>query len=194
VILSNVEIHRALDDKRLIIDPEPAPRFPASGVDCPYNTTSVDLRLGGELLIPKEERPFNIDLGVAPFSGLLSPDNYETRPLRHGDKYTLERGRFVLGKTLELVELPIREDGSCLAARIEGRSSYARCGLLVHFTAPTIHAGFKGTITLEITNLGSAGIALGAGVPICQLIIEEVKGVPFVNVSQFHGQTTPGGR
>jgi len=164
VILSNVEIHRALDDKRLIIDPEPAPRFPARGVDCPYNTTSVDLRLGGELLVPKEERPFNIDLGIAPFSGLLSPDNYETRPLKHGDKYTLERGRFVLGKTLELVELP------------------------------TIHAGFKGTITLEITNLGSAGIALGVGVPICQLIIEEVRGVPFVNASQFHGQTTPGGR
>jgi dCTP deaminase len=99
----------------------------------------------------------------------------------------------VLGKTLERVALPVVTEGTCLAARIEGKSSYARCGLLVHFTAPTIHSGFAGTITLELINLGPCDIALIPGAPICQLIVEEVRGVPFKNNSQFQGQTNAGG-
>jgi dCTP deaminase len=196
VILSNREIHKALDEGRIIIDPEPSPRFPSpeSKVDCPYNTTSVDLRLGEEILIPKENPPFNIDLSVAPFRHLLSPAHYTQRVLTRDDKYTLPRRGFVMAKTLERVEFPIQDKGPGLAARVEGRSSYARCGLLVHLTAPTIHAGFSGTITLEIANLGAAGMTLAAGVPICQLIIEEVRGRPFSIDSQFQGQTTPGGK
>jgi hypothetical protein len=53
MILSNVEIHRALDAKRLIIDPEPLPRLPTPGQPSPYDTHSVDLRLGAKLLIPQ---------------------------------------------------------------------------------------------------------------------------------------------
>jgi len=52
MILSNVELHKALDEKRLIIEPEPVPRFPAVGVHCPYDTHTVDLRLGNEIAIP----------------------------------------------------------------------------------------------------------------------------------------------
>ena len=105
----------------------------------------------------------------------------------------LERNRFVLGRTRERVELPIQPGSPALAARIEGRSSYARCGLLVHFTAPTIHSGFAGNITLELVNLGPYPILLYAGAYVCQLIVEEVIGEPFRNVGQFHGQTRPGG-
>ncbi len=132
-------------------------------------------------------------MSIGAFKELLSPENYTKRTLTAEDKYTLPRRKFILAKTLEHVAFHVQENGPTLAARIEGRSSYARCGLLVHFTAPTIHAGFSGTITLEITNLGAAGITLVAGVPICQLIIEEVRGTPFGNESQFQGQTTPGG-
>lgn len=63
--------------------------------------------------------------------------------------------------------------------------------MLVHFTAPTIHAGFEGTITLEIINLGPYDILLEADTYICQLIIEEVKGTPILTPSQFRGQNTP---
>ncbi len=80
-----------------------------------------------------------------------------------------------------------------LAARVEGRSSFARCGLLVHFTAPTIHAGFNGRITLELINLGSIPILLYPEAYICQLIIEQVVGTPLKNDSQFQGQTKPSG-
>ena len=52
MILSNVEIHKALDERRLVIDPEPSPRLPSIGQNCPYDTHSVDLTLGSEIVIP----------------------------------------------------------------------------------------------------------------------------------------------
>ena len=76
-----------------------------------------------------------------------------------------------------------------LAARVEGKSSLARLGLGVHVTAPTIHAGFVGTIQLEIINHGPMHIKLRAGMPICQLIFETTKGMPETAYKgQFSGQ------
>ena len=70
MILSNVEIHKALDEGRLRIDPEPTPRFPSlAQPQCPYDTTSVNLRLGSRISIPKEGA-YIFDLrkgGIAPF-------------------------------------------------------------------------------------------------------------------------------
>ncbi len=136
--------------------------------------------------------PVAIDLRSGRFAELFGK-NSQTRRLSDGQPFLLEPERFVLAKTLEHVELPLSPDRAPLAARIEGRSSSARCGLLVHFTAPTIHAGFSGKITLEIINLGPYQINLFAGSPICQLILETVDGIPFQNESQFQGQPKPGG-
>ena len=56
MLLSNIEIHRALDEGRLIIDPEPQPRFKEIGVKyCPYDSHTVDLKLGNEIKIPRLE-------------------------------------------------------------------------------------------------------------------------------------------
>ena len=114
--------------------------------------------------------------------------------------YELRQNEFVLGMTAERVALLLPERFApgavgkpCLAARVEGKSSYARFGLIVHLTAPTIHAGWDGNITLELRNLGTQSIRLQAGEPICQLILEEVRGVPFENQSQFHQQQSPSG-
>jgi dCTP deaminase len=81
----------------------------------------------------------------------------------------------ILGITEEHVELPI--DGR-LAARVEGRSTLGRIGLAVHVTAPTIHSGFRGKITLEIVNHGTLPILLRPGLRVCQLIVEQVFGTP----------------
>lgn len=107
--------------------------------------------------------------------------------------FALKPNQFVLGNTVERVKLPILEGQPCLAARVEGKSSFARCGLIVHFTAPTIHAGFEGTITLEMMNLGVYPIMLYPQMRICQLIVEEVVGLPLPNQSQFQGQRRPTG-
>jgi dCTP deaminase len=194
MILSNVEIHRALDEGRLIISPEPMPRIPsAQAADCPYQTSAVDLRLAEEISYFKEGLPLDINLSRGGFAQLFGPMSESFR-ISGGQPFVLRPNHLVLGRTLERVELPIPAEGQCLAARVEGKSSYARCGLLVHFTAPTIHAGFAGTITLELINLGPCNISLYPGTPICQLILEMVHGTPFRNDSQFQGQATPGGR
>lgn len=65
-----------------------------------------------------------------------------------------------------------------LAARVEGKSSLARFGLGVHITAPTIHAGFKGRVRLEIFNNNIVPIRLITGMRICQLIFELTLGTP----------------
>lgn len=194
MILSNVEIQRALDEKRLVIDPEPQPRtLGPNGGDCPYQTSAVDLRLGSEISYLDKNLPFDINLGRGGFATLFGPHS-KRQTITNEQPFSLTPGRLVLGKTLERVDLPIRGEGECLAARLEGKSSYARCGLLVHFTAPTIHSGFDGTITLELYNMGTANISLYPGTPICQLIVEVVRGIPFRNDSQFQGQSAPGGR
>ncbi len=194
MILSNVEIQRAIDEKRLAIHPEPLPRFPTgvAGDDCPYQSSSVDLRLGDEISYFREGLPLDINLSRGGFSQLFGPMS-ETKKITPGQPFVLHPYRLVLGRTFETVSLPIVMNGQSLAARVEGKSSYARCGLLVHFTAPTIHAGFSGTITLELINLGPCNISLYPGKPICQLILETVLGTPFRNDSQFQGQSQPGG-
>jgi dCTP deaminase len=160
---------------------------------CPFQTSAVDLRLGSEIAYFKEGIPAQIDLRKGDFNALFGPMS-ERRVLTDEQPYVLRPNKLVLGKTLERIELPLLEKGVSLAARVEGKSSYARCGLLVHFTAPTVHAGFAGTITLELINLGPLDIALYPSMPICQLIIEQVSGIPFRNDSQFQNQARPGGR
>jgi dCTP deaminase len=196
MILSNVEVHRALDAKRLIIDPEPLPRAPGPGEPSPYGTHSVDLRLGAKLLLP-QKGPYNFDLTQAKVPAFLEL-NSRAVTIEHDRPFILEPNVFALGMTLERVALPIdvavnRETKTCLAARIEGKSSRARCGILVHFTAPTVHPGWDGALALEMINLGPVPFVLKLGMPIAQLIVEEVKGVPVDNPSQFHKQVTPAG-
>ena len=192
MILSNASIHEAIDKKWLVISPEPLPRRKEAGRDCPYQTSSVDLRLGTEIAYFKEGLPFDINLRRGPFAQLFGP-NSVTQTISDEQPFVLRPHRLVLGCTFERVELPLLSDGRSLAARVEGKSSYARCGLLVHFTAPTIHAGFVGTITLELMNLGPCNISLYPGAPICQLVFESVSGTPVEINSQFQNQQAPGG-
>jgi len=78
-----------------------------------------------------------------------------------------------------------------LAAR---GSSRARCGLLVHFSAPTVHPGWDGALVLEMINLGHAPVLLTPGMFIAQLIVQKVKGIPQrVDPSEFQGQSNPDG-
>lgn len=197
MILSNIKMQEAIKSGRLVIDPTPLPLRPAVGQKCPYDTHTVNLTLGAELSLP-QGGPYTFDLASgANLSSFLSKNSEKiTIPIAG---FALERSQFILGLTREIVSLPIdhtdnHESGKCLAARVEGRSSIARCGVLVHFTAPTIHPGFEGTITLEIINMGPAPFMLRAGMPIAQLIVEEVDGIPFSKDDrQFQGQRAPEG-
>lgn len=197
MILSNLKVHKAIDDGRLVITPEPLPRQASEGKDSPYDTHAVNLRLGNELSVPVSGT-FNIDLTQPGQVSDFLRRNSERVTMTARSGFPLKKNEFVLGMTLERVALPVNVPANvqlsrCLAARIEGKSSRARCGLLVHFTAPTVHPGFSGNLTLEMINLGFAPILLYPGMYIAQLIVEEVDGLPFENPSQFQEQTTPEG-
>ncbi len=190
MILSNVEIIAAMQSGRIRIDPL-ASKDPALA---PFNTTSVDLRLAKTISIPQSNNQFVPRPSAGGLARLLA-GNSQTVTITEQQPFLLKPNLFILGQTIETVDFPIPEETGqpCYAARVEGKSSLARYGLLVHFTAPTIHAGFRGPITLEIINLGPYDILLEAQTYICQLIIEEVKGIPVLTPSQFRGQTTPTG-
>ncbi len=103
-----------------------------------------------------------------------------------GTGFVLNPGIFMLGWTNENVQLPSH---GRLAARVEGKSSLARLGIGIHITAPTIHAGFKGAIQLEICNHGPMKVRLMTGMPVCQLIFDQTLGTPEKGyMGQFSGQ------
>lgn len=92
------------------------------------------------------------------------------RRLGDGQYVEVAPGAFLLGETLESFRLP-----NDLAARVEGRSIYARLGLTVHQTAPSVKPGWSGQLTLEIVNNGPFTCRLYPGMHLCQLILEQLS-------------------
>jgi dCTP deaminase len=192
MILSNVEIIKCLKRKDFLIEPLEQSVDPGKP---PFNTSSIDLRLNDEIIVPKHEYPITLDLQSGkPIAKLLN-DSSEKHIISKERPFILEKNKFILANTIEKVSFPINDKmgKGCYSARVEGKSSIARCGVIVHFTAPTIHSNFFGPITLEISILSDYKFTLIPGMYICQLIIEEVKGCPKIAPNQFSGQISPSG-
>lgn len=190
MILSNSEIVRGIKEGLFNIGNLPGVLDPTKS---PFNTSAVDLRLNSELNIPKDDVPLAINLLENRGIANLLRSNSEKTTITKDSPYTLRKGKFILAQTIEIVNFPINDHSISYSARVEGKSSLARCGVLIHFTAPTIHSGFSGPITLEIINLGAFDFLLYPEMFICQLIIEEVKGKPVEAPNQFKNQLTPSG-
>lgn len=93
------------------------------------------------------------------------------RKLDDGDHYALAPGEFILATTHEFVKVPATH-----SARVEGRSSWGRKGLLVHATAGFIDPGFRGTITLELKNLTQTEtLRLFVGDRLCQITFTKMS-------------------
>jgi dCTP deaminase len=148
-VLSDGTIRALIDSGRITIEPwDPGMVQPAS----------VDVRLGSSFRVFHNHRVAAIDLRDPP------TNLTEQVEVDEGQPFIIHPGEFVLGRTLEWVELP--DD---IVSRIEGKSSVGRLGLIVHATAGFIDPGFNGTLTLEITNLTRIPIKLYPGLPIAQL-------------------------
>ena len=173
-VLSDGTIRRLVDEGRIRIETwDPDMVQPAS----------VDLRLGSSFRVFHNHRASAIDL--------RDPPTNLTEHLEVADEesFVIHPGEFVLGRTEEWVELP--DD---VVARIEGKSSLGRLGLIVHATAGFVDPGWSGTLTLEITNLTRVPIKLWPGLPIAQLSFmaldapaERPYGHPELG-SHYHGQ------
>lgn len=158
--------------------------------DSQFSSSSVDLRLGNAFTTANKPEP-GVSIAVDPSQ--TSPERVmsvygERVVIPSGEMFRLEPGAFVLGYTLESVELP-----NYLSARIEGKSSLARFGVSVHQTAPTVHAGFSGQLRLEISNIGPFTILLEPGTLFCQLIVENLSSpAEGADESQYQGQAGDG--
>ncbi|RMF23536.1 MAG: dCTP deaminase [Deltaproteobacteria bacterium] len=155
MILTREKILEEIEQGRVEIDPyDPALVGPAS----------IDLRLGGEIR--------TMDPGSGPIDVEEAIDYRRFSTLRKLDQpFDLVSGQTILGITLERVRLP-----ADLCAWLEGRSRFARLGLLVHVTAGFLSPGINNRQVLEIANLSGRTLRLRAGTPVCQIILQRTEG------------------
>ncbi len=149
MLLSDKDIRAAITSGRIALDPyDPAMVQPSS----------VDVRIDRYFRVFENHRYPHIDPSIeqAELTRLVEPDGDEP--------FILHPGEFVLGSTYEVVSLP--DD---VSARLEGKSSLGRLGLLTHSTAGFIDAGFSGHVTLELSNVATLPIKLWPGMKIGQL-------------------------
>ncbi|AEM57892.1 MULTISPECIES: dCTP deaminase [Haloarcula] len=159
MILSDADILRRLEQGDLVVEPLDDP-------DIQIQPASVDLRLGREFL---EFQHANIPC-IHPNSEDEVADYVEETVVEEDEEFILHPGDFVLGTTHERVAIP--DD---LIAHVEGRSSLGRLAIVVHATAGLCDPGYEGQITLELSNLGTAPVALTPGMRISQLTFTELK-------------------
>ncbi|MGY6500097.1 MAG: dCTP deaminase [Acidimicrobiales bacterium] len=149
MILSDRTIREQIDAGRIVIDP-----FDPSCVQ----PSSVDLHLDRYFRVFRNHTMGHIDVR----------QNLEelTELVEHADEnpFILHPGEFVLGSTSERVAVP--DD---LVARLEGKSSLGRLGLLIHSTAGFVDAGWDGQLTLELSNVANLPITLYPGMKIGQI-------------------------
>ncbi len=149
MLLSDRDIRSGLDTGRIGIEPYDAALLQPS---------SLDVRLDRFFrLFDNHKYPFIDPAEDQPELTRL----VETKP---DEAFILHPGEFVLGSTFELVSL-----GDDIAARLEGKSSLGRLGLLTHSTAGFIDPGFSGHVTLELSNVATLPIKLWPGMKIGQL-------------------------
>src|SRR5436190_18046335 len=177
MVLSDRAIKEEIEAGRIVLDPfDPGMVQPSS----------VDVR------VDRSFRVFNN--ARYPYIDVREPmeDLTELVTVKDDQPFILHPGEFVLGQTLERVRLP--DD---LVARLEGKSSLGRLGLVIHSTARFVDPGFEGNLTLELSNLATLPITIYHGMPIGQISFMRMDG-PVEHAygareagSKYQGQAEP---
>ncbi len=128
---------------------------------------SVDLRLGNEFRVFKKLRN-----ACVVEDGISVEDLTDLIEVK--DSFTLMPGETVLGITLERIKLP-----PTICGWLEGRSRFARMGLVIHMTAGFVQPGINNRQVLEIGNLAPFPLVLKPGVKICQMVLQRTEGEAF---------------
>jgi dCTP deaminase len=149
MVLSDRSIRAEIEAGRVVIDPYDADLVQPS---------SIDVRVDRRFRVFQNSRYPYIDVRQA------MEDLTELVEVQGEEPFILHPGEFVLGQTLERVTLP--DD---LVARLEGKSSLGRLGLLIHSTAGFVDSGFSGNLTLELSNVANLPITIYHGMPIGQI-------------------------
>jgi len=177
VLLSDGDLRKELDSGRLVLDPwDPAMLQPSS----------IDVRLDRWFRVFQNSRYTHIDPRQQQdeLTSLVEPAG--------DDPFVLHPGEFVLASSYEVITLPHN-----IAARLEGKSSLGRLGLLTHSTAGFIDPGFSGHVTLELSNVATLPIKLWPGMKIGQLCFFQLSSAaehPYGSAkygSRYLGQRGP---
>ena len=149
MLLSDRDIRTEIDSGRVLLQPYD---------EAMVQPSSIDVRLDKYFrLFDNHKYPF-----IDPAQD--QPDLTRLIEVERDEPFILHPGEFVLGSTFEVVTLP--DD---LAARLEGKSSLGRLGLLTHSTAGFVDPGFSGHVTLELSNAATLPIKLWPGMKVGQL-------------------------
>ena len=177
MVLSDRTIRQEIDSGRIAFDPfDPGLIQPSS----------VDMRVDRRFRVFHNARHPYIDVRRR------MDDLTELVEVPGDEPFILHPGEFVLGQTLERVRLP--DD---IVARLEGKSSLGRLGLLIHSTAGFVDAGFEGNLTLELSNVANLPIALYFGMRIGQISFFQMSSPverPYGSKglgSRYQGQSVP---
>jgi dCTP deaminase len=177
VLLSDGDIWKAIKARRVVLEPLDASLVQPS---------SIDVRLDSSFRVFENHRYPYIDPAEE------QPELTRLVEVPPGEPFVLHPSEFALASTLERVAL-----GHDLAARLEGKSSLGRLGLLVHSTAGFIDPGFSGNVTLELSNVATLPIKLWPGMKIGQLCFFQMSSPadwPYgfeVNGSRYKDQRGP---
>ena len=177
MVLSDRSIRRLVEEGRIGIDPFD------EGLIQP---SSVDVRVDRLFRVFRNSRYPFIDVKQE------MEDLTELVETADSEPFILHPGEFVLGSTLERITLP--DD---LVARLEGKSSLGRLGLLIHSTAGFVDPGWNGRLTLELANILNLPITLYAGMPVAQISFMQLSTPadrPYGSArygSRYQGQAGP---
>ena len=177
VVLSDRTIKAEIEAGRIVVDPYD---------EALVQPSSIDVRVDCKFRVFHNARHPYIDVRK-PMEDLT-----ELVEIDDAEPFVLHPGEFVLGQTLESVALP--DD---LVARLEGKSSLGRLGLLIHSTAGFVDPCFEGNLTLELSNVANLPITIYRGMPIGQISfmrmdrsVERPYGASEVG-SKYQGQAEP---
>jgi dCTP deaminase len=158
-VLADIDIKKALQKGRVKIDPEP-------DLTSQLGSCSLDLRLSNVFRTYNHAQVPYIDPAD---KNVLNELTKEIK-IDKGKAFIIQPQEFVLASTVE--SLTLADD---LLARLEGRSSIGRLGIVVHSTASVFDPGWQGKVVLELGNLGKMAVALYPGTRICSLTFEEMS-------------------
>jgi dCTP deaminase len=159
MVLSDRDIKKYLKGGLIAIDPSP-------DLENQLGSCSIDLRLGNSFRIFEHSKFPYID----PFDRKFSENTTKVIEVADNEPFILHPQDFVLAVTKESFTLP--DD---LLARLEGRSSLGRLGIVVHSTASIFEPGWKGKVVMELGNLGRMPVALYPGMKVCALTFETLS-------------------
>ena len=177
MVLSDRDIRAEIEAGRIVIDP-----YSPEAVQ----PSSVDLHLDRRFRVFRNSRYPYIDVRAD------QPELTELVEIAGDDPFILHPGEFVLGSTFERVQLP-----NDLVARLEGKSSLGRLGLLIHSTAGYVDPGWEGNLTLELSNVANLPITLYDGMKIGQISFQRLSSPAEVGYgdasigSKYLGQRDP---